>query len=231
MAITFVSSAEQASTADASPLTFTFDIGTRTNGLLVVLVAVLDNVSHTQANPTWAGAAMGTAISEIAEVVTNVWLRTAIYYLANPTNGSNTFSVDYDDGGADAASSVFICAAWVDGAHQTQASVLDQAVGGTGATDPSVAIVPTQNNEIVFSIYMSNQGALLTADGETLIHDHDFGTRVAGASYIIQTTAGSQTMNWTGNDAGWKMVAASFKEAAAAGGAAKQMMHQKRLQQ
>lgn len=227
MAITFVSSAEQASTNDATPLSFAFDIGTRTNGLLVVMLAVVDTVTHTQANPTWAGAAMATAISEVAEVTTNVWFRTSIYYLSNPTNGSNTFSVDYDDGGTDTATAVFICAAWVDGAAQS--SALDQAVGGNGSTDPSVDIVPTQNNEIVFCVYMSNQGTLLTAGGETLIQDHDFGTRVAGASYIIQTTAGSQTMNWTGNDAPWKMVTASFKELAAAGGVPKHMMHYQRM--
>ena len=217
MAITFVASAEQASSTDVTPLTFTVDIGTRTNGLLVVGVSTRDNASNSHANPTWNGAAMGTAVTGVSEVTTGIYVCQSIFYLANPANGSNAFSVDYDDGGTDTANTCYIIAAWVDGAHQTQASVKDQHATGTGSTDPSVDITPTENGEFIFAIYHTEADSVLTVGAdETLLQEHDFGLACSGGSYAIQGTAALQTINFAGTDDNWRMTVASFKQAAAA---------------
>lgn len=213
MAITFVSSGEQNTSNDASPFTYTVDIGTRTNGLLVVFVFTVDTTTHTQDTPTWNGVAMGTATSAISETVTGIFQRTSIYYLSNPANGSNTFSVNHEEGASDIATLSYIVAAWFDGANQTQASVLDQINSGTGSTDPSLAITPGTNNQLVVAAYASEADAVLTA-AHNLIQNQDQGTRTHGAQYVIQTTATTSTMSWSGTDANWIAVAASFKEAA-----------------
>lgn len=216
MAITFVSSGEQTTTNDATPLTYTVDIGTRTNGLLVVFVGTVDTITHTQSNPTWNGVAMGTAANQISETVTSTtFQRLAIYYLANPANGSNTFSVDYDDSGTDQPAIAYIVAAWFDGAHQTQASILDQFDDDTGSTDPSIPITPGTNNQLVVAMYASEADAVLTA-AHTNIQNQDHGTRTMGTQYVIQTTATTSTMSWAGVDSNWVAVAASFKESASA---------------
>jgi hypothetical protein len=215
MAITFVSSGEQITGSDATPITYTVDIGTRTNGLLLVFVGTIDTATHTHSTPTWNGVAMGLAASQIVETVASTtFQRLSIYYLSNPANGSNTFSLAYSDGGTNTAAVSYVVAAWFDGAHQTQASVLDQFDDNeTGSTDPSVAITPGTNNQLVVGFYASEANAVLTS-AQTLIQDADHGARVMGASYVIQTTATTSTMSWTGVDDVWLAIGASFKEAA-----------------
>lgn len=213
MAITFVSSGEQTTSNDATPFTYTVDIGTRTNGLLLVFVGSVDTVTHTRDTPTWNGVAMGTANDVIGETVSGVWQRISLYYLANPANGSNTFSVNHEEGASDIASLSYIVAAWFDGAHQTQASVHDNSDDDNGSTDPSVGITPSENNELVVAMYASEADAVLTP-AHTVIQSQDHGTRTQGTQYVIQTTATTSTMSWTGTDANWIAFGACFREAA-----------------
>jgi hypothetical protein len=218
MAITFVSSGEQTTSNDGTPLTYTVDIGTRTNGLLLVFVGTIDTATHTHSTPTWNGTAMGLAASQISEMAASTFVRISMYYLSNPTNGSNTFSLAYSDGSTNAASVAYIVAAWFDGAHQTQASVLDQFDDNEGgSTDPSVAITPGTNNQLVAAFYASETNSVLTA-AHNGIQDVDHGARVMGAQYVIQTTATTSTMSWSGTDDVWIGIGASFKEAAGGGG-------------
>jgi hypothetical protein len=214
MAITYVSSAEQNTTSDTTPITMTTDIGTRTDGLLIACVATIDTITHTHASPTWNGVAMGTAASYVDQT-SGSYMRVSMYYLANPANGSNTFSLTYDDGfgGSSQAAASYVVLAWFDGAHQTQASVLDDFESGDGSTDPTLTLTPTTNNQLLVSMYASEDDAILTP-GQTVLQTQDNGTRTHGASYLIQTTAAPQAMTWTGTDANWIMVAASFKAAA-----------------
>jgi len=210
MPITYVSSGEQFVSNDATPITYTVDIGTRTNGLLLVFVGTIDTVTHTHHTPTWNGVAMDVASTYIKETATGIFQRVSLFYLVNPTNGSQTFSVGHEEGATDIATGSYCIAAWFDGALQTQATVLDDSESGEGSTDPSLTLTPTQNGELLVAFYASEADAILTP-GQTAIQTVDNGTRTMGASYLIQTVGGSQAMTWTGTDSNWIMVAASFK--------------------
>lgn len=211
MAITFVSSGEQFTSTDATPISFTVDIGTRTDGLLLVFVGTSDGVTHTHANPTWNGVAMGEAETAISLTTTGVYQRVSCFYLVNPANGSNAFSLTYADGSTNTASFSYVVAAWFDGAFQTQASILDQHTNATGATDPSLSGTPAEDNELVVAMYASEADAVLTPAQGATIQDADNGTRTMGVTYIIQTTAAAQTMSWTGTDNNWVGIIATFK--------------------
>lgn len=209
MAISYVGALENA-TAGASPKTVAVNIGTRTNGLLVVAVCFYDNNMSTPA-VTYAGTTMSLA-SEYP--TTNSVYHVALYYLANPTNGDNNLVLTWTGTNLN----MYVLASWYDGVAQT--SPLDQVVTGTGTTDPSLNITPTEDNELIVSHYYSAANdELAVGSGETKIDGYDFGADVTGGSYAIQTTAGTQTVDWSGVDSTWYMVVASFKEAAAAGGA------------
>ena len=207
MAITYVGALEDA-TAGASPKTVAVNIGTRTNGLLVVALCFYDNSLSTPA-VTYAGTSM-TLASEYP--TTNGVYHVALYYLANPANGNNNLVITWTG----TSLAMYVLASWYDGAAQT--SPLDQVVTGTGSTDPSLNITPTADNELIVSHYYSGANDELTVgSGETKIDGYDFGADVTGGSYAIQTTAGTQTVDWAGVDDTWYMVVASFKQAAAGG--------------
>jgi hypothetical protein len=160
---------------------------------------------------------MGLAATAISETTTGIFQRLSLYYLSAPTNGSQTFSLDYDDASTDQANLSYVVAAWFDGAHQTQGSVLDLGDDDTGSTDPSLSIVASENNEVVVAMYASEADAVLTAT-KTAIQSQDHGTRTMGTQYEIQTTATTSTMSWTGTDANYVVIGAAFKEAAGGGG-------------
>jgi len=207
LAISYVGALEDA-TAGSSPKTIAVDIGTRTNGLLVVAVCFYDN-AMTISSVTYAGTAMSLA-SEYP--TTNGVYHVALYYLANPTNGNNNLVLTWTGSNL----SMYVLASWYDGVAQT--SPLDQVVTGTGSTDPSLSITPTVDNELIVSHYFSEANNELTVGaGETKIDGYDWGGDVTGGSYAIQTTAGAQTVDWAGTDSTWYMVVASFKEEAAGG--------------
>lgn len=54
-----------------------------------------------------------------------------------------------------------------------------------------------------------------TGSGETEIFNFDEGAYATSSSYAVQTTASSQTMDWTVGSDYWSAVGATFKEATA----------------
>lgn len=229
MPIGFVGSSEQNVSNDASPLSGSFTLPSLTDGLLVVGVGTIDTVTHTHNTPTWAGVAMSLAASIVGETTTGVFQRLSLYYLIAPTIGLQTFSVNYADGSTNTANISYIVPSWYSGVLQDQATVLDQFTTGSGSTDPSLTINPAFTNTLVVGMYASEVDTVLTPNGETLIQDIDNGTRCMGMSYVIKATANQQIVDWTGADNQWIGLAASFREAAAAGGAAKQFMHYNKM--
>lgn len=221
MAITAVSSTELNQVGDGltATYTFTFDIGTRTNGGLIVNIGVIAPVVKTVSSVTWNGVALSKAVSLQRNIAAGIEHDAEQWYLANPANGSNTLSVTFSLV-LQTTDAFSFEPSWWDGMHQTQATVLDQTTSGSGSTDPSVSLTPGGNNEVIIDMYLSESNNILTAGGspaaQTVLQTHDFGPRTVGSSYVIQTTAGAQTMNWTGVDDQWTGVAASYKEAASA---------------
>ena len=219
MAITYVNAQEESTNPGphltGSPNDITVDIGTRTNGLLVVTCSLWAGSTLNDSSFTYDGVSMSEAIEY--NFTGNQWLM--VYYLVNPSNGSNILAHTYNISVGAGFLSYYVCAHWYDGAYQIQGSILDQTETATGVTDPTDDITPTTDNQLVVSHYKSESSFVLKVGGNgTLILDHDFGARVTGCSYVIQTAAGTETMSWAGVDTDWAMACASFKEEVAAAG-------------
>ena len=209
----FVGSAEQLTTTDTSPITFAFTVPDLTNGLLVVNCIFLDNLDNTLSSPTWNSVAMGTAITKHTTTGEG-WHILEQYYLVNPDEGAYTFSVS----STSTISTAYVVASWYSGALQTQGSVLDQTTSGAGATDPSISLTPGSAHELVVDAVLSNSNANLTnASGQIKIQDNGGVGSYSASSYVIQGgSASAQTMAWSGTDAEWDALAASYKQVAGA---------------
>lgn len=202
-------------TVGTSPMTISVDIGTRTNGLLVVCVSgLVSNVLTLTA--TYNGVALDSAV--YYRIASGQFSQ--ILYLTNPSNGANDLVLTWTIASGGTFTYKHTLISWWDGAHQTQASVLDQVNSGDGSTDPSLTITPTEDNELIISQYMSRANDVLTPEGSGIsINDWDQGGNVMGGSYVIQTTAGLETISFSGADEIWTMALASFKQAASAAAA------------
>jgi hypothetical protein len=213
----FIGSYEHIGSSDTVPITLSaVDIGTRTNGLLVAKVMLVDNLDFTFGAATWNGDAMSQASSYVRTPVSGVYHGVAIYYLANPDNGSNVFELAMTMPEADqVVSMVYVILEWYNGAAQT--SVLDQVNTGDGTTDPSTSVTPTLNNELIVDAYLSEANDVLAPTIlQIKTQDYDNGGRVAGGSFFIQGTAAAKAMSWTGADDKWTQVVASFKQLSSA---------------
>lgn len=215
MAITYVSNQENSAGGGASsPWTISINIGTRTNGLLVVcLGGYLTGGGFDAISMTYAGVALAKDIEVNETQYVSVW------HLAAPANGTNNLVITFTPTSGGVWFDAYVLTSWYDGAHQTQATVKDQTNSGTGSTDPTLSVTPTENNELLVGIYFSGQGTVLTTGAdETILANESFGGQCTGGSYAIQTTAGAQAVNYSGNDAAWAEAVATYKQAAAAGG-------------
>jgi hypothetical protein len=213
VAITTGGSTEKAYNSTAVPSdTFNFALGAVTNGLLVVTVRTRTLGVPSVSGITWNGDAL-TQAGTAGGVTTGV-IRIQQFYLINPDVGTfdliTTFSAD--------TSTYYIVPTWWNGAAQS--SVLGAAVTGSGSTDPSIAVTPTEDNALIVGGYISESNNVLTPDSpQALLQEHDFGNTTAGEGYVIQTSAGLQTMSWAGVDDTWCGIYGWYKAAAAPGGA------------
>jgi len=214
MAITYVGSQEDISVT-GSPVTISVNIGTRTDGLLIVTISGQVGNTFNISSVTYGGVSMGK-FSPFESV--GLYMA-AIFYLADPPDGTNDLVITYTVDFGSSFSFRHIVAAWFDGALQTQGSVLDQTnyyYEGSITVDPTLDITPTEDGELLISAVSSKINSVLTVGaGETLVQDYDQGGNFMAVSYAVQTTAGTQAMNWTGQDA-WAMAVASFRAVAAA---------------
>jgi hypothetical protein len=193
---------------DTDDPSWAFDIGTRTNGFLaLVIIQYQDFVTGV----TWDGTAMSLA-SKQGDTPDYYGY---IYYLENPSDGSNTMALAHS---GDSLSCKTI-AAWFDGGKQTSPLHIG-STGDFGLTGhPTVNITPTENNTLIIGGERNEENVTPTAgSGETEIYGYYIAGKGGGASYAIQTTAASQDVDWDNpaEDNHWLVVAASFLEAAAA---------------
>lgn len=207
MTISYVSSDENPRN-DAGPISSvskTIDIGARTNGLLVVLLIARSSTAGDVTSVTWNGVNLSQAVeTSDTPPFADIW------YLANPANGSNSLVVNFAGSGSYQGG---IVAAWFDGADQS--APLDQTNTASGtSTAPSVNITPSEDNELCVAILASESNDVPTiGGGETEIHSQDQGAFGYAASYVIQTTAGAQAMDFATLNDPYVLAAATFKQA------------------
>lgn len=213
--IAFVSSTEDITTGSTNPRTLVIDIGTRTNGGLIVCYSLQDvpGSPRTVSSATWNSVAMTKIAETTSTSGTERDLTTGILYLAGPTNGSQTLSVTLSGAGANTQVSLF--PAWVDGMHQTS-PLDDSGSNGTGTADPTIALDSTEANTLALAVFITEENDPLTSAQGTEYQNHDYGGQVTGAKYIAIATATSQTLSWTGLDNDNAISAANFKSVASA---------------
>lgn len=215
--IAFVGSTEQNDSTNSATLTMTFDIGTRTDGLLVVPYTFMINSTGGAITVT-SGDWNGDAVAKTAET-TNVAASaerkytTGIVYICAPDNGSNTLTLNLS-GTASIGMQRSIFPAWFDNAACP--SVVDDTDSGTGTTDPSLTLTSTEADTMGVAIYSSDNNDPLASDQGTEYQNHDYGGQVTGAKHIAIAGAGDQTLSWSGTDADYIISAANFKSAGAA---------------
>lgn len=130
-----------------------------------------------------------------------------IWYLENPDSGTNTVAVTWSDTNEDRD---HVAASFK---NTDTSSPLDQTASadGTNAT-PSVSITPTTDNQVIVGVafHETNKG-LTVGSGETDLYGLDLGPWSIGTSYVVQTSASAQTVDFTSQDsAPWAIAAASF---------------------
>lgn len=114
---------------------------------------------------------MSQAVTTEREYAAGAFHKAVIYYLNAPDTGSQTFSVNHDDVGGIA--NVHIIVEAYSGVKTS--SPLDTTNTGSGSTDPSVSVDPSENHTLIVDAAVSEANNVLTnASGQILTHDHDF---------------------------------------------------------
>lgn len=154
----------------------------------------------------------GAAVSVIGSTTFANSLRVFLFYLINPSEGSNTLAITPS---ATANRQFEVQVAVFVGADQD--SPLDDWGVATGSSaTPSVTLDPTTDDELLFGFCIhEGANANTTGDGETTIYNNDNGAWVTSSSYAVQTTAAQQSVDWTNAASDvWHAIAAGFKVAA-----------------
>jgi len=196
--------------AVSSDPSIAIDIGTRTNGLLIVgvlwyLQADLIGVSYDSVSMTGFGE---------VESASSVYLET--FYLENPSNGSNNLVINFV---GDNNQLVRYCAFWFDGADQTTQPDYSGATDRLGTGDPTLSLTTNNNGSLMVAMECNeiNEDPAIGSNG-TEVYSYYATGRGQGWSYIVQPTAGSTTLDWnlTAETDWWAMSGGALNEAAAA---------------
>lgn len=212
MAITFVGSTEitYASTAVLSS-TNSINIGTRTKGVLGVIVNVIG--VQTVGDPTsvtWNGVGLTKGVESGGQPYSS-----DIWYLFNPASGTNDLVVNFSGTSGQGGTVFHIIVFWADSDNDLE--VGDTSTVAAGSADPtSIDVDPTAAGALCVSGYVTADNNVASTS-DTLIQDWDQGGNCSGANYLIAGTAGTYTLDWdrhpTGQAAPFNLVAAAFQEA------------------
>ncbi len=215
MAITWVSSQEDSynSATEINSRTISVNIGTPTNGILIVFVNVyLFNTLGDCTGVTWNGTALTKAIQTgDTSPYIDIW------YLSNPEGGTHNVVISFaGNGTTTGVNEAYFVVAWANSGG-TLTKDDDNTQAFTTEDPASMDLVPTTNGQLLVCSYISADNNVATKGAaETLIQDLDFGGEVSGASYAIQTSAATQGMDWdrnaTGQSSQFLMAGATFKE-------------------
>lgn len=197
MAIAFDASSKNLITTGTA-ISFTHTpVGTPT--LVVASFHMRDDVTNITAC-TYGGVTMIQAVA-LDDAVNS--LSVEVWYLFSPPGGAQTLAATIDDTGIDTRTYV----------SSYTGTATAGGLGNVASDDDSesVAITPPGDNHLVYGAIISEEGDVaVVASGENAISTDDEGSWSNAASYIVQTTAAAQTVNWTGPSSESAVVAASF---------------------
>ena len=212
MAHTF-GNASASATSTANPITTASFTPTAGSTCLVLFMCVAGGTNRAGGAPTYGGVAM-TQANTVQKAATSPECSLEVWYSVS-ANGATLPAATASIPNTGALSIAYTFATGKAGAGLT--SALDQ-VGGSNNTsvNPSVALSAntTVNGDIIFAAIANGaQTWSSTARTGTLIHDTDLGSFGYGGQYLLQATAGAQTLSWTfATSEDWGAVAVAFKE-------------------
>jgi hypothetical protein len=156
MTIAFVNSTRQTGSL-VSSFNMTVDVGTGSDRLLVVCLMQRGAAMY-DATLTYNSVSLTRAsVGQYGAV-----LRAEVWYLANPSSGSNTLAVSY---GGNTVQQYECQVSWYINAEQT--APLDDYDGTNGSsTTPSVTLVPTEDNELLVGCCIHEDVTALSTDND-----------------------------------------------------------------
>lgn len=190
---------------------------TQTNGLILTTthtangdIAIVLLSHHYGADGVTSCTYGGSTMSRYG---TFVRVGAYVYYLANPTSGSQTVTCTFVAGAA-LRSSAFTIFSISGGDTGSPVHVTNSA--NADSTTASVSQTTTKNDCIIFDVEAGNgDGVPSITGGQTLIYsgtatDSSGGKRNWGHSYENKATAAAETASWSKPSGEWEHVSASF---------------------
>lgn len=195
----------------ATNYSFAVNAGTGANRCLVLLVGIQD--SNHGNYPVVSATYNGVSLTKIRSDEAAGNNRTEIWYLKNPTSGSNTLQIN-GTGAVLKFYGVYI----LTGVDQTNPVDAQNGTSGNSSA-PSTSVTTVAANAFIVSTLSHEDGVNTIGSGQTQQYDLDSQSyeNATGGSRAA-TTATAYTMNWSlASGQSWAISAASF---APAGGAA-----------
>lgn len=189
-----------------SPYDRSINIGTRTNGLLIVALrldtTVLTGVSYNS-------VALTKATEHSADNNLTFW------YLANPSDGNNTLRLTFTT----QSGQVRMITAWFDGVDTADPLHLGSQESEAATGDPTITVTTTEDNALVVcgeQNWRNEDPTIVTGNELASVYEVGFGF---AASYAVKASAGGQTLDWdlVTETETWRMWGAAFSEAAETG--------------
>jgi hypothetical protein len=182
---------------------------TNTSGtFLVIGISRFRNVATSSI--TYNGVSMTNAVSSVDAS----FYRSEIWYLANPSVGSNNFVITFASATDDGVVAGMVSLTGVNNASPIGATA--NQVSATNSTTPSINITTTFNNSYIFDCFYRNLSTtdVATAPQSEVWGQNDlYGTEGGGGSYKSFPTAGATSMSWTLGASGlWIMSAIELKQ-------------------
>ena len=179
------------------------------NRLLVLFADIWQDVGGTGTitSATYNGTSLTKATS-----TRGGGMASEIWYLANPTTGSNTLSVTITG----ATDSIKLAAASFTGANQSSPLDATSIASGWGG-NPTASITTVTANDLVTAT-LSRFGTTDATTNRTSLYNSTASSTLGAASYQIATTPTSYSDTYTGSaSADWSMSMAAFKPATGGG--------------
>lgn len=206
MAITKIGSTVAATKSFSTTITQSYTVPSHTKGLLVVDVFI-SNDSDTDSGVTFNGDALTQLFSKTYGKGTED-MRVARYYLVNPDIGTFDVVATFND----TSSGYRIVITCWDGVDQSSPVHIDADTGESSSGQPNRTITPTIDGCLLMDCMMHESSSALTIpSGTTQLDNHDYGVRVGGSTYVIQTTAAAKQFAWSGGSDAWIQGLTAFK--------------------
>ena len=188
--------------SSSNPVTLAFDC----NGADLLIVGLNDEFNTRSGAVTYDGVNMTDSgqglIGGGVEAYTEVW------YLVNPSSGSNNISIP----NSSSMEIAIVCSAWT--GVNTSDPLDTSAENHSTGTDASCNITTGSAGKLIVDMLSHGSNDVPSANSHTLIATQDIGFRVCGSQYTTGDGSSGITLTWTtGTSANWGVIVCAFNPA------------------